>query len=143
MFVSRVVLLALSLLVSSPVRADDGICPDNKPAPTDPCTQVNDWNDLKTTITSATGDVVLCPFNITKTEREPLLLDKGVTIMCRKASDLDECIIRGVGEHFRIISLSDVVIAGLTFKESDEHAVYIQSGVDTNVHSLCDCTFEE
>lgn len=137
--VLRVFVLALTL--SQQVSAN-GICPD-KPAATDVCTQVNYWNDLKTTIASSNGVVVLCPFDITKTDPDPILIDKGVTVMCRKASDNDECTIRGAGEHIRSISHGEVVIVGLTFTESDEHAVYIQSGIPESVHTFCDCTFEK
>lgn len=140
MLITRGALFALSLLLS-PASAK-GICPD-KPAPTDPCTPVNDWNGLKNAILGVNESVVLCPFNVTKTDREPLLLEIGVTVSCRKANDLDECTISGVGEHIRSISQTEVSITGLTFKGSDEHAVYIAGGVDTNVHTFCDCTFEK
>jgi len=134
-------LFVLSLLLLSPASAND-ICPE-APAATEACTAVNDWNALKSIIVGSTGAVVLCPFDITKTDRAPLLLTQGATVMCRKANDTDECTIRGIGEHIRIIGQTDVLILGLSFKESDEHAVYIQGGIDTNVHTFCGCTFEK
>ena len=140
MIITRAALLALSLLLLS--AGANGICP-GKPAPTDPCTPVNDWNGLKNAILGASENVVLCPFNVTKTDREPLLLEKGVTVSCRKSNDLDECTISGAGEHIRSVSPTEVIITGMTFKGSDEHAVYIAGGLDTNVHTFCDCTFEK
>ena len=132
---------SLLLLLSAVSASNDGICPD-PPAVTEPCTQVNDWNELKSTILGATGVVVLCPFDITTTDRYPLSLSEGVTVMCRQTLYSDECTIRGGGEHVHITSLTEVVFHGISFKESDEHAVYIESGIDTNVHTFCHCTFE-
>ena len=131
------------MLVSSLLHLvlGDAVCPD-KPAATDTCIQVNDWNDLKTAIASSTGAVVLCPFDITKTERDPIMINNGVTAMCRKVRDDDECTIRGGGEHIHSTSTAEVIFLGFSFKESDEHAVYIQSSIPTNVHTFCDCIFE-
>jgi hypothetical protein len=136
----RAILLAGLLL--SGAFADDAICP-TKPAATDRCTPVNDWPSLKAIVEGAAGAVVLCPFDIIKSDRDPILLTRATTVMCQKANDNDECTIRGGGEHIRSISIEEVVIVGLSFHESDEHAVYIQNSVPTNSHTFCDCTFEK
>lgn len=139
--VLRAVLLS-SLLLHF-VSADD-ICPP-KPVETDSCIPVNGWNNLKAVFESATtgGVVYLCPFDVTKTDRDPILIKKGVTVMCKKLSGADECSIRGPGEHVRSTSTTEVVISGFTFKDSDEHAVYIESSIPTNVHTFCECLFEK
>jgi hypothetical protein len=123
------------------VASANGLCPE-KPTGTDACIEVKDWDELKRTITKSNGAVVLCPFNIAKTSRDPISILHGVTVMCRKASDDDDCTIRGEGVHIQSDSETEILFQGITFKESDEHAVYIQSGLDTNVHTFCDCRFE-
>lgn len=134
--------LVLAGLLLSPASANDSICP-TKPAATDPCTPVNDWTRLKAIVEGAVGAVVLCPFDIVKSDSDPIVLTKATTVMCRKANENDECTIRGGGEHIRSISTTEVAIVGLSFHESDEHAVYIQNSVPTNTHTFCDCTFEK
>lgn len=118
----------------------NGLCPE-KPAATDACIEVQDWNELKLTIT-VIGAVVLCPFDITKTDRDPIPIISGVTVMCRKASDEDECTIRGGGVHIQSNSEREILFQGIAFKDSDEHAVFIEHSVPTNVHTFCDCLFE-
>lgn len=137
-FVLNVLVLPACLLLPLALA----LCPE-EPAADDPCTHVNDWFTLKSLISSASGAVILCPFDIAKTDRDPILLRKGATVMCRKTSEHDECTIRGEGEHIRSTSLDQVVFSGFSFKESDEHAVYIQSSSPTNVHTFCDCVFED
>jgi hypothetical protein len=125
------------------VACAKGLCPE-KPTATDACIEVQNWDELKRTIAKSDGVVVLCPFNITKTSRDPISILYGVTVMCRKTRDDDDCTIRGQGVHIQSNSNSEteILFQGITFTESDENAVYVQSGVDTNVHTFCDCRFE-
>jgi hypothetical protein len=125
------------------VASANGLCPE-KPAATDACIEVQDWIGLKLTITATNfiGTLVLCPFDVTKTDRDPIPIMSGVTVMCRKGSDDDECTIRGGGIHIQSYSETETLFQGITFKDSDEHAVYIEHSVPTNVHTFCECLFE-
>ena len=138
--VLQICLLSGHLLISSA----NGRCPE-KPAATDACIQVQDWIELKLTITDASlvGALVLCPFNIMKTDRDPIPITSGVTVMCRKESDDDQCTIRGGGIHIHSSSETEILFQGITFKNSDDHVVYIEHSIPANVHTFCDCLFEE
>jgi predicted outer membrane repeat protein len=102
---------------------------------------VSSWTELKDTVEAATGELVLCPFDINKDEKDPLEVTSGLTISCRKQSSDDVCKISGEGVYVSIRSAETTVVQGLRLEDSVEHAVTVRGVSNTAVHSFCECEF--
>ena len=58
----------------------------------------------------------------------------------------DFCIIRGSGTHIKVATSDDTLFQGLSFRESDDHAIHIVSDThqaEKAVHTFCQCSFVE
>jgi hypothetical protein len=123
-------------------------CQDFSPTPDRQCTAVTSWSQFLSLLPSA-NELTLCPFDIMREpEDSAAVIDHGISIRCMRRYDdeEDECIIRGPGTHLRIATADDTIFQGLSFRDSDDHAVHVVSdadGANHATHTFCHCSFIE
>ncbi|KAL3910456.1 MAG: hypothetical protein SGILL_007680 [Bacillariaceae sp.] len=153
------VFLALAVTLSSlwlPVTQAQGLpsqedlCPDYREVdPLQECQGVRSYAALKDLIedTPAGGSVDVCPFFVQKVSSlDPIIVRKGVTVRCVRKTPDDICIINGMGHHVWIDTDEDTLWQGISFRGSDDHAVYIVGEVDNAdiaSHTFCQVSFQK
>lgn len=145
------VLPLVLLFASSPSgRAQEDLCPDF--AEIDPlidCLTVSSYGALVDLIESAPSgaQLDLCPFFLMKIESVvPARVLSGIQVRCiRKTSD-DFCVISGEGHHLWIDTSENTLWQGMSFRNSNDHAVYIAGESDNSElasHTFCHTSFIE
>jgi len=111
------------------------------PANASECVNIEEWNDLVTSVRTATGTLTLCKFDIDKTaSSERIMLKKRLSISCFGATETEKCTVRGPGYHLHIAgSATEVVLDGFAFHGASECAVRVLSTAKkTQVLQNCD-----
>ena len=146
-------LLAFSILSSClsqdlPTQAD--LCPNYEEIdPLKECTTIQSYAGLKEIIesTPSGGSVNLCPFFVQKVSTlPPIVIRKGVTVKCVRLTPDDFCIINGRSHHLYIDTSEDTLWQGMSFRGSDDHAVYIvgeAQNAEKASHTFCQSSFIE
>jgi hypothetical protein len=138
--------IACLLLLSEATWASDLLCPDLSTISPGNCAEVSSWSELLEKIESTIGnELVLCPFSIQReASDEAAVIKRGMAIRCLTHDESDECAIRGKGNHLVVSSSEDTLVQGISFYESDDHAVHVVSdtdGAEKAVHTFCSCSF--
>lgn len=155
---NRLVVLAISVAVAClwlpTVAGQQGLptqkelCPDYREVdPLQDCQSVRSYAGLKELIEQAPagGSVNLCAFFVQKVSSlDPIIVRKGVQVTCVRRTPDDVCIINGMGTQLWIDSSEDTLWQGLSFRGSDDHAVFLNGEVDgmaSSSHTFCQCSF--
>ncbi|KAL3925728.1 MAG: hypothetical protein SGILL_000207 [Bacillariaceae sp.] len=115
--------------------------------PLQDCQSVRSYAGLKELIEQAPagGSVNLCAFFVQKVSSlDPIIVRKGVQVTCVRRTPDDVCIINGMGTQLWIDSSEDTLWQGLSFRGSDDHAVFLNGEVDgmaSSSHTFCQCSF--
>jgi hypothetical protein len=146
LFVGLWRVIACLLLLSDGTRASEFLCPDLSLISPRNCVEVSSWSDFLEKIESTIDDeLVLCPFSIQReASDEAAVINRGMAIRCLVSDESDECAIRGRGNHLVVSASEDTLVQGISFYESDDHAVHVVSdteGAEKAVHTFCSCTF--
>ena len=106
------------------------------------CEDIVNWHDLRRTVEQSDGLVILCPFSLTKTEKDPtVLLSKSVNVICKEEG---KCNIHSPGTHIKITSESPVFIEGITFSGATSSSLLVTKislRAGDNMHTICNSLF--
>ena len=102
------------------------------------CSNVKNFNDINNIINEDDDRIkLICPFKF-DTDQTINIDKSGITIVCSKENDYDECQFTGKGRHLNILGDS-VTLVGFNFNKSKSGAVQVLgSGA-----SFIDCFFKE
>jgi predicted outer membrane repeat protein len=154
----RLLTLAVLVVVSAPAskaqqpsqtlltQAD--LCPDYREVdPLQPCQTLQSYAELKQLIEQAQpgASIDLCPFFVQKiSSDDPIFVTNGLRVTCVRKTPDDICAINGMGHHVWIDTAEDTLWQGMSFRGSDDHAVYIAGDVDdaeAATHTFCQSSF--
>ncbi|KAG7347134.1 POMP domain polymorphic outer membrane protein [Nitzschia inconspicua] len=132
----------------APLLTQEELCPDYKEIdPLKPCQTIQSYGELKELIEQSPegASIDVCPFFLQKVlSVDPIFVRKSVQVTCvRKTAD-DFCVINGMGHHLWIDTAEDTRWQGMSFRASNEHAVYIAGDVEnaeTASHTFCQTSF--
>jgi predicted outer membrane repeat protein len=131
-----------------PLLTQEDLCPDYREVdPLKPCESVRSYAGLKLLIEQAEpgASVDLCPFFVQKvSSMDPIFVRKGIQVTCVKKTPDDICAINGMGHHVWIDTAADTLWQGMSFRGSDDHAVYVAGDVDNAAvasHTFCQTSF--
>jgi hypothetical protein len=137
------------LNAQSTLQKED-VCPYyNEIDPLEECQTVESYGGLAELIESAPSgsEINLCPFFLRKVSSvATILVNSGVRVRCIRTTPNDFCTIVGLGNHIVINSAEDTLWQGLSFRGSNNHAVYITGEVEnseTATHTFCQTSFME
>jgi len=122
-----------------------GTCVET-PSAISSCLIIGSWEDLRDVMEKATGVLILCPFNLSKTQNTPpILLQNKVVIVC---GTVGECKISGGGAYFRIQrdyeeDGAGITLQGFAFHGATVKAVRVSTPTtfNTPMNTLCSCSF--
>jgi predicted outer membrane repeat protein len=126
------------------------LCPDYQEIDTlQECQGVGSFDELKTIIEEAPpgATIDLCAFFVqTVSSADPIFVRTGIRVRCVRKTPDDICIINGMGHHLWIDTSADTLWQGMSFRGSDDHAVYVAGEVDNAqvaTHTFCQSSFTD
>ena len=145
-----VLISAQSYLNAQPTFQKEDMCPDySEIDPLEECQTIKSYGALKQLIENAPSgsEINLCPFFLRKVSSvATILVNSGVRVRCIRAAPDDFCTIVGLGNHLVINTAEDTLWQGLSFRGSNNHAVYITGGIENSesaTHTFCHTSFME
>jgi predicted outer membrane repeat protein len=137
------------VITSSPTRAQEGgLCPDYEEIdPLQECQTVLSYADLVGLLesTPSGAKLDLCPFFVSKVQVQSAIhVTSGIQVRCVRRTEDDSCVIDGLGQHLWIDTSENTLWQGMSFRNSDDHAVYITGAVDKPQianHTFCHTSF--
>lgn len=126
------------------------LCPDYYEIdPSEECTIVDSYGDFTNIIQNAPSgsQINLCPFFIRKVSSvATTTVNSGVRVRCARRTIDDVCTIVGLGNHLMIDSPEDTLWQGLSFRGSNDHAVFVAGNTENSdgaTHTFCQTSFIE
>jgi predicted outer membrane repeat protein len=124
------------------------LCPDYQEVdPLQECQSVSSFDDLRNIIEQASSGATidLCTFFVqTISSADPIFVRKGIRVRCVRKTPDDICTINGMGHHLWIDTADDTLWQGMSFRGSNDHAVYVAGEVDNAqvaTHTFCQSSF--
>lgn len=107
---------------------------------TDPCIEIETFNEFKLIVEKESGMILFCPFNIYKDSSEVALITSNLDLICKESK---RCFINGPTTHIEIADASaQVFVQGFVFSGANIAAVHITPGAQ-NIQMFCNCHFNE
>ena len=133
---------------SQEILTQEKLCPNYEEVdPLQECQTVQSYAGLKRIIENAPAgsSLDLCPFFVQKVSSlAPILVQNGIQVICIRKQPDDFCAVNGMGHHLLIDSAEDTLWQGMSFRGSDDHAVYIAGDVENAEkasHTFCQSSF--
>ena len=122
----------------APTSVVDSKCDEVVQDNGEPCVPIESWNVFIQAIGNASDHLVVCSFDIMNDSGLAAVIGKNISILCPSQA----CTIVGAGVHLRIQGGNmHNLISGLTFRESEQAAVHIETSSRLATTTFCQCKF--